>query len=415
MKTTITVNVQGKQDPFVALPALGGTDTGISQGGGTKNIFKAFMRILDAIKNGGGVFNFGTRPTIRASTAEATGTVTFATAVNGNTITINGQTLTATQQRATATVQCTSVPADKTCTINGVVYTAVSGTPGHNEFDISGTDTAAATSLAAAVNAADPVLSTDTGVYGLIHAKSSTDTVTLYATSPGTGGNAYTLAADDASLTISGATFANGATAANNQFDFVGTDADNATYLCTALNAGTITTAIVADHVSANNRSGIVTCASVADLDSVTLAGEVLTALPTATDATAGGVRLASAPVNGWCKSTSDTNSAISLCNCINAHPRLRELFIASNSSGVVTIREKYPSRGALSTLTSSNGTRLAVTGTTATVMNNVAGVLLTAKTSGSAGNAITLASSGSTLAVSGSRLTGGAGTTYTF
>lgn len=411
MKSTVTINVQGKQDPFVALPALGGTDTGISQGGGAKNIFRALMRIFDAVTKGGGVANRkDRRPTIRASTAEATGTVTFATAVAGNTITINGQALTATQQNATGTVTCVSATAGMTVTVNGLVLTG-SNTPTGNQFDTSGTDTAAAASIVTVINANTSAL-----ISGLIGAKNAAGVVTFFAKSPGTAGNAYTLASSDGTaLAVSGATLANGAAAANNQFDFAQSDILNATQLCGQLNGGTITTAIVADHVSANNIAAVVTCASVAVADYITLNGEVLTAGSAATDASAGGARTPTAPINAWCQADTDTNDAISLCNCINNHPRLRELYIASNSSGVVTIREKYPTQGGNSILTSSNGTRLAVTGTTGGVMQPTAVVLLEAKVSGSAGNAITLASSGSTLAVSGSRLTGGAGTTYTF
>ncbi len=325
MKSTVTITVKGKQDPFVALPALGGTDTGISQGGGAKNIFRAFMRILDAIKNGGGVATrIVQRPKIRVSTAEATGTVTFLVAVAGNTITINGQALTATQQNASATCTCATALAGSTVTVNGTVFTAVSGTPASNEFDISGSDTAAATSLALSIVTAAALGDVNLANIG---AKSALAVVTIFAKSPGTGGNAYTLvSSSNTELAVTGSGFlANGAAAANNQFDFSQTDILNATQLCGQLNGGTITTAIVADHVSANNRAGIVTLVSAAVNDWVMLNGEQLFAGKAATDATPGGARTPTAPVNYWCQGdASDTNDAVSLVNCINNHPRLR-------------------------------------------------------------------------------------------
>lgn len=407
MRTTVTVTARGPQDPFVALPALGGAQSGLSGSGGVKHILNAFQRILEKILHGGLTTRTAQRPKIIASTANARGTVTFAAVQSGDTVTINGQALTATQHRASGTVTCASVSAADTVTVNGVVFTAVSGTPAANEFDISGTDTAAATSLAAAITA-----STSAGVDD-INAKSAAAVVTAFALTPGTGGDAYTLASSNGTrLAVSGATFANGAAVGNNEFDFIQTDALNAATLSTALAAST--TAIVSSHVVGNNIAGVVTCASVAVNDYVLLAGEKLSAIAGATDS--GGARVTTVPTNLWSQAGSDTADGDSLVNCINAHPRLRELYFASNSSGVVTIRERNPTLGGLSQLESSNGTRLAVTGTSGTVMQGTAVVQVEAIASGHSGNAITLASSnGTRLAVSAARLAGGTSTTYTF
>lgn len=117
------------------------------------------------------------RPTGVAST----GTVTAATVINGNTV-----------------------------TIDGTVFTAVSvaRTPGGNDFDRSGSDIACATDLVAAINDEDnwpgtpPVTATNVG--------GTSATVTITAASVGTDGDTITLASSGATLTVSGANLTGG-------------------------------------------------------------------------------------------------------------------------------------------------------------------------------------------------------------
>lgn len=298
MRSTITTTVRGVQNPFVAAPALGGAATGISGSGGAKKIFNAFIRVLEKILFGGLASRREQRPKVYASTANAVGTVT-----------------------------CATVLATNTVTLNGTALTAVTGAASNNQFDRSGTDTATATNLAAAINAS--------------------------------------------------------------------------------------TTSLVSGHVVANNIYATVTCASVAVGDWVNLAGEKLFAIAGTTDS--GGNRVTTVPPNLWSQASTDTNDGVSLANCINAHPTLRELYYASAASGVVTIFERSPTLGGLSYLETSSGTTLAVANTTGGVMQAGPIVLLEAVNSGVTGNAITLASSGATLTVSGSRFTGGTSTTFTF
>lgn len=172
---------------------------------------------------------------VQASLVQASATATPASVQSGDTLSIGGTALTATQGRASGTVTAAAVNVGDTVTVNGVVFTAVAGAPGTNQFDQSGTNTQTATSLAAAINAC-----TDPKVQDLIGAKSAAAIVTVYSKQIGTYGNGYTLASsNNTRLAVSGATLANGAALANNQFDFVGTDVETGTDLARAINAST--------------------------------------------------------------------------------------------------------------------------------------------------------------------------------
>lgn len=192
-----------------------------------------------------------------------------------------------------------------------------------------------------------------------------------------------------------------------------------------------------------HNATATATCASVADNDTITVAGTVLTAKTTATTAVQ------------WTRGGTDTADAAALVVCINANCTTVQ---ATSAAGVVTIRAVTAGTAGNSiTLVSSNGTRLAVTGsgtlangaapgtgewemtgsltqqavslaavlnasTNALVLNfatatSALGVVtITATAPGLIGNAFTLAKSGSNIAVSGSgRLAGGTETLTTF
>lgn len=98
--------------------------------------------------------------------------------------------------------------------------------------------------------------------------------------------------------------------------------------------------------------SATATCASVAANDTITIAGVVLTA------------KASPSGENEWSQAGSDTADAASLVTIINAHSVLSKIVSATSSSGVVTIT--CLTKGIIGnylTLASSNGTRLAVTG----------------------------------------------------
>src|SRR5512134_1111544 len=75
--------------------------------------------------------------TVRASIpggTKASGTLTAATVVNGNTAAINGVTFTAAQKHATGTFTMSSVADGVTASIAGVTFTAQDAAPGANEY-----------------------------------------------------------------------------------------------------------------------------------------------------------------------------------------------------------------------------------------------------------------------------------------
>lgn len=101
---------------------------------------------------------------------------------------------------ATAGITLASVLAADTVTINGVVITAVAGAPGANQFDQSGSDTADATSLAAAINGSASAL-----INQHVTAAAVGAVVTLTSKVKGAIGNAITVATSNgARLAITG-------------------------------------------------------------------------------------------------------------------------------------------------------------------------------------------------------------------
>lgn len=175
---------------------------------------------------------------VQTSVVAAYNTAVVAAVQSADTLSIAGTALTATKQRSTATVTCSTALAAQTVTVNGTVFTAVSGaaTLGDATFSIDTGDTETATSLAAQVNAYGGPL-----IAGIVSAYSASGVVTFFADTPGTAGDSLTLASSDAgTLLTSGATFTGGAAIANNQFDFT-TNALCADSLAYAINNSTTT------------------------------------------------------------------------------------------------------------------------------------------------------------------------------
>jgi hypothetical protein len=106
--------------------------------------------------------------------------------------------------RAAGTLTLVSAVAAETVEVNGITYTGVAGVPANFlEFSIDTSDTAAAASLAAAINARE-------ANYGnTVTATSAAGVVTVLATAEGTGPNAYTLVGDT-NITASAATLLGG-------------------------------------------------------------------------------------------------------------------------------------------------------------------------------------------------------------
>lgn len=189
----------------------------------------------------------------------ATGTVTIASPV-ANTF-------------AFGTVTCVSAIVGNTVTVNGLLYTAVSGTPAEDEFDIDTGDTETATSLAAQITA-----DTRSGTSGDQTATSSLGVVTITTDVLGTGGNAITLVSSDGTtLAVTGAGFLTGGVTADivtangliytavvgargddTQFSIDSTDTATATDLAAAITGDTRSGTL--NDITAIGASAVVTC-----------------------------------------------------------------------------------------------------------------------------------------------------------
>lgn len=143
---------------------------------------------------------------------------------------------------ATATVTLATVLAADTVTINGAALTAANGSPTAEQFDMSGTDAADATSFVNAVN----VTSTAALITGLVRASNIAGTVTFASSTAGD------------TVTVAGVTFtAVTATATNvsNEFSIAGNDTADAAALVALINAHPVTKELV----FASNSSAVVT------------------------------------------------------------------------------------------------------------------------------------------------------------
>jgi hypothetical protein len=218
---------------------------------------ESLRAIINQLKRMSGVgFPVGTNAvSLRHTAVAASGTVTAAAVQVNDTVTINGTALTAKQKNATGTVTCATVVDDDTVTINGFEITFKDTvTDSATQVEIGVDDTATAANLVTFINSTvDDVL-----LNGVVTAKSALGVVTIRAYTAGTGGNSITLASSDGgTLAVSGATLANGAAAANNEFDCVGTDSETATAMAAAVNAST--TDIISKVVTGAAASAVVT------------------------------------------------------------------------------------------------------------------------------------------------------------
>lgn len=232
----IIVNTDGSSDKRTSLVNLARLIRGIDQG--------AIPRPLRA-----------TTIVVQQSIVQASATATPAAVALNDTLSIGGTALTAKQGRASSTVTFASALAADTVTVQGVVFVGTAGavTPGQATFSIDTSDTAAAASFAAQVNAY-------AGLAGVVGARSAAAVATVYAGSIGTAGNAYTIVSSNGGrLAVTGAGFlAGGAALTNNQFDFNGSNITTGTDLARAINAST-TAAVKQTSAAVAPATGVVT------------------------------------------------------------------------------------------------------------------------------------------------------------
>lgn len=106
-----------------------------------------------------------------------------------------------------ANVTCASALAADTVTLNGVVFTAVNSGATGNQFNVGGTDAAAAASLAAAING-----SVTAKVAGVMGASAASNVVTVFCLHPGITGTLATLVSSNGTrLAVSSNPFQNAA------------------------------------------------------------------------------------------------------------------------------------------------------------------------------------------------------------
>lgn len=168
-----------------------------------------------------------------------------------------------------------------------------------------------------------------------------------------------------------------------------GVAASTATAIAAAINAST--DALVQYFVQASNWAGTVALASVAAGQTVTICGYPFTAK-------AGGVL----QDGQFDQSGNDTADAASLVTQINKRAGLRDLVFASSSSGTVTLRQ-WSGTASAGVITGPSTFTITALAATATVFVN-------SLLPGIAGNAVTLAASGTGATASASRLSNGTG-----
>lgn len=257
------------------------------------------------------------------------------------------------------TIQCTSVAVGDYVNVGTRRFTGTASATGRvGDFSVAGNDTADAAALAAAINA-DPALK------GLVIATSSTDTVTVRQMTGTTG----------LGVTKSASTFTLGGLSSG-KLAAVAVVVVSSSMPGAAGNSLTLKTNGVA-------ASATLTCASVVATDTVVVNGQTFTAIVqratgtiTAASAIAGdscvikgvmftGVAGATGvgKPNNFSIDTSDTAAAADLAAQINAHPSLAGYVTATSSAGVVTVRAVTAGTAANSYVLTGTAVRLAASG----------------------------------------------------
>jgi hypothetical protein len=314
---------------------------------------------------------------------------------------------------AAGTVTLTSVAAGTVILVNGVPFTAVSGTAtsGNDEFDISGSDSADATALAAAINA-----STTAGVKNTVTASAASGVVTLTATGPGALGNAVTIenlgvvaqanvilasVANNDTLVINGVTLTAKTTVTDNTIQFArgGTNAVDAAALAALINS-TATSALIINHVRALVRSATVYLyAKVGGL-----AGNAITCSSTGGTMTVSAARLAGGTLAQY-----EGAQATGTVTISGADGGNYTVTINGVSTGNVAGTNGDDTATAASIASAINNLTSALVRGHVTASSSAGVVTLTAVRGGTLGNAITTAATGTGATADQTRLTGGA------
>jgi hypothetical protein len=341
--------------------------------------------------------------------------ITFATLIATNTLKVNGVTFTArAAEDVTSGVEFSLGSSDTDAAANAATVI--------NRYLASIGNTSLTVSAASGVLTFTPVsgykfslegtasTAVVTGLVGIISATSAAAVVTVRASVAGNDGQgAYTLLGTATRLAESATTLAGATAVANNEFDInPGSNALVAEDAARCISAST--TALISSALIATSYKGVVTLSGGVAGDTVRIGDVTFTAV--------GGTATALNP-NQFTIGGTDTADATSLKTQINAHPLFRDKLVATSSSGAVTIRP-LPNPLRANSLAAVDF-KLAVAGTGPTLttqMGASAELFIVARNKGLAGNMATIASSdGTRLAITGSasRLSGGTVTELSF
>jgi len=315
--------------------------------------------------------------------------------------------------KATATVTLSSFAAGTVILINGVPFTAVSGTAtsGNDEFDISGSDSADATALAAAINA-----STTAGVKNTVSASAASAVVTLTAIGAGASGNAITVenlgvvaqanvilasVANNDTLLINGVTLTAKTTVTDSTVQFLRgvSNAADAAALAAVINT-TATNALITQQVRALVRSATVFIYSKVG----GLAGNAVTLSSTGGTMTVSAARLAGGTLAQY-----EGAQATGTVTISGADGGNYTVTINGVSTGNVTGTNGNDTTTAASIASAINNLTSALVRGHVTATSSAGVVTLTAVRGGTLGNAITTAATGTGATADQTRLTGGA------
>lgn len=315
-----------------------------------------------SVQNADTVTVNGTALTATQHHARGTITPTVSGIDVDDTVTINGTALTAKQHYAKGTITCAAADAADTVTIGETTFTGTAGavTPGAATFSIDTGNNETATSLAAQINA-HAVAST------VVTASASSAVVTLRAVASGTAGNAIVLTSSDGTdLAVSGSGTLAGATApAANEFDISGTNAQCCTSLLAAIQANATISAIVTAKASAT----VVTIRSIVAGtagNAYTLVSSDAQLAVSGAGTMTGGAAIAN---NQFDFGGTDAETATALATAIGASTTalVSGQVTAAASGAAVTLTSKFPGvAGNAQTIATSDGTRLAITGSAA-------------------------------------------------
>ena len=256
--------------------------------------------------------------------------------------------------KATGSIVIASDATGETFEVNSHIFLGVSGSTDAGEFDTSGSISAQATALATAIAASTQSVTEDVGTDIGVTAFASENAVLLTATARDVGSNSITLTTTDAAiLTISGGFLTGGAgvlqhlTAEQVRFEVVtdGTAAPASTYASkTALGAETVNTVLTTASDPNNNvdiyfhfngvnddaTGTIELLAGIVDGDTIVVGATTFTAETT----------LADVDGNEFFSDATPANDAITLRDAINAVPNTPDV-TATSSSEVVTVTAK--------------------------------------------------------------------------